>query len=108
MTRLDLTPAATQIVTLIRSVPDDQLKAPTPCTEATLGDLIEHVRGCAFAFGNAARKGGGEVAEQGAALDMTQLPGDWRRSVPRDVEALAEAWNDEAAWTGMTRAGGMD
>src|ERR1043165_4899497 len=108
MTQLDLMPSATQLAELIGSITEDQLDAPTPCTDATLGDLVEHVRGCTVAFSNAARKGGGEIADQGASADRTQLPADWRASVPRAVLALAETWRDGEAWTGMTRAGGID
>lgn len=33
---------------------------------------------------------------------------DWRVSIPLALADLAEAWHDPAAWTGMTRAGGVD
>jgi uncharacterized protein (TIGR03086 family) len=108
MTQLDLSPSAVRLATLIGSIPEDRLKLPTPCTEARLGDLVEHVRGCTIAFRNAARKGGGEIADQGAALDMSQLPDDWCTSIPAAVLDLAGAWSADDAWTGMTRAGGID
>jgi uncharacterized protein (TIGR03086 family) len=32
----------------------------------------------------------------------------WREDFPKILDGLAEAWRDPAAWTGMTRAGGID
>lgn len=105
----DLGPAAWQTAALIGSTPDAMLGAPTPCPDYTLGDLIDHVRGLAFAFACAATKEfPGDVGEAPPAVDAAHLPGDWRTSVPRAVNALAEAWRDPDAWNGMTRAGGLD
>ena len=36
------------------------------------------------------------------------LPPDWRDLVPARLAELAEAWQQPDAWTGMTRAGGVD
>src|SRR3712207_1408929 len=33
---------------------------------------------------------------------------DWRQRIPERLAALAQAWRDDAAWTGMTAAGGVD
>ncbi|WP_435643939.1 TIGR03086 family metal-binding protein [Streptomyces sp. H49] len=32
----------------------------------------------------------------------------WRDELPRALDELADAWRDPAAWTGTTRAGGVD
>ena len=40
--------------------------------------------------------------------DAARLGADWRRRIPADVEALADAWRDPAAWTGMTKAGPVE
>jgi uncharacterized protein (TIGR03086 family) len=40
--------------------------------------------------------------------DASKLDPDWRTSLPRRVRALAEAWRDPQAWTGITRVGGAD
>jgi uncharacterized protein (TIGR03086 family) len=40
--------------------------------------------------------------------DASKLDPDWRTSLPRRVRALAEAWRDPRAWTGITRVGGAD
>jgi uncharacterized protein (TIGR03086 family) len=93
---------------LIRSVPDDLLGAPTPCPAYTLGDLIDHVGGLSLAFTAAATKTGGELLAQGPSGDAARLAADWRTDIPRDLVAMAEAWRDPEAWTGMTQAGGVD
>ncbi|MGH3945511.1 MAG: maleylpyruvate isomerase N-terminal domain-containing protein, partial [Pseudonocardiaceae bacterium] len=53
---LDLGPAARQMASLLDGVTDEQLTAPTPCDEYTLGDLIDHVSGLSQAFTAAAAK----------------------------------------------------
>ena len=47
----DLAPAARRMADLVVSVPDAALTDPTPCPDYTLGDLIEHIGGCAVASG---------------------------------------------------------
>ena len=44
----------------------------------------------------------------GGSGDASRLVDDWRSRIPRDLAALAAAWRDPEAWTGMTRAGGID
>jgi len=108
MSTVDLGPAAERLSDLVGGVDDSQLGAPTPCPEYTLGDLIEHVGGLAQAFTAAARKTSGELTSQAPRGDAARLPADWRTRIPLDLKACAEAWRDPAAWTGMTRAGGVD
>ena len=108
MSPVDLEPAARRMGDLVSGVPDDLLDAPTPCPEYTLGDLVEHVGGAASAFTGAAAKDTGDATSQGPSGDAFRLGDDWRTRIPRDLAALAEAWRDPAAWTGMTKAGGVD
>jgi uncharacterized protein (TIGR03086 family) len=105
MTIPDLEPAARRMADLVRAVPDDALDGPTPCPEYTLGDLIDHVGGLTLAFTAAATKAAGEAAGQGPSGDASRLGDDWRTRIPRDLDTLAEAWRDQAAWQGMTQAG---
>jgi len=49
-----------------------------------------------------------EFSSQPPAADASKLGDDWRARIPRDLAALAEAWRDPAAWTGMTKVGGLD
>jgi len=93
---------------LIAQVPDDLLDEPTPCPAYTLGDLVDHVSGLALAFTAAARKAPVPGAPERASGDASRLGTDWRNRLARELDALAEAWRDPAAWTGATRAGGID
>jgi uncharacterized protein (TIGR03086 family) len=99
MTTLDLEPATRRMADLIDGVPDDLLDGPTPCPAYTLGDLLDHVDGFALAFTAAARKASG-TGPQEASGDASRLGDDWRTRIPRDLDALACAWRDPAAWTG--------
>src|SRR4051812_47746356 len=105
---VDLGPAATQLGKLVEGVPDTQLGAPTPCPSYTLGDLIDHVGGLALAFTGAATKTYSDATEPPPAGDAARLTDDWRTRIPRDLDALAVAWRDPGAWTGITRAGNVD
>ncbi|MEV6233858.1 TIGR03086 family metal-binding protein [Saccharopolyspora shandongensis] len=102
----DLGPAAEHLATLLGNVADEQLGAPTPCTEYTLGDLIDHVSGLSLAFAAAAAKDS-SLTGGGPSGDATRLPADWRARIPTQLTAVAEAWREPAAWDGMTQAGGI-
>ena len=104
---LDLTPATQELARLVRGVRDDQLAAPTPCPEATLGDLLDHVDGLSVAFAAAAAKQPVDGAG-GIRPDGTRLADGFRDRIADRLQLLAAAWHDESAWSGMTRAGGVD
>ena len=108
MTNIDLEPAARRLGALVRAVPDEALADPTPCPAYRVGDLLEHVGGLAFAFRAAATKDLTGVSGQGPSGDASRLADDWRARIPDDLLAMAEAWRDPEAWTGMTQAGGID
>jgi uncharacterized protein (TIGR03086 family) len=108
MDRPDLSAAAARLATLVGNVGDDQLRAATPCPDYSVGDLLDHIGGLALAFANAGRKGGGELAEGSGSGDATRLASSWRTEIPASLDALAAAWRDPSAWTGMTRVGGID
>ncbi|MGH9187287.1 MAG: TIGR03086 family metal-binding protein [Acidimicrobiales bacterium] len=108
MTFVDHEPAARRMADLIRGVPDELLSGPTPCPAYALGDLLDHVSGLTVAFTAAATKATGDIGSQAPSADASRLGDDWRTRIPRDLAALAEAWRDPAAWSGMTRAGGVD
>jgi uncharacterized protein (TIGR03086 family) len=108
MTFVDLEPATRCMADLISAVPDELLDGPTPCPAYTLGDLVDHVGGLTLAFTAAATKDAGDAGAQGPSGDASRLSDDWRARIPRDLVGLAEAWRDRAAWTGTTRAGGVE
>ena len=105
---IDLGPPARRLADLVANVADEDLARPTPCPAYTLGDLIEHVGGMAIAFMAAARKERDARTDQPPLGDAARLDADWRERIPRDLKALALAWQEPGAWLGMTRIGGMD
>jgi len=104
-THPDLLPAARRMASLVEAVPDTALGQPTPCERYTVGDLLDHIAGAALAFRAAAEK---SPLDGGPSGDAANLDADWRTRIPVDVIAAAEAWRHADAWTGMTRAGGVD
>jgi uncharacterized protein (TIGR03086 family) len=108
MTELDLGPAAQRLAELVRNVPDNALDDPTPCPEYTLGDLVDHVGGLSLAFTAAAKKEDNEFTNGAPLGDSSHLVDDWRTRIPRDLAALAKAWHEPEAWTGMTKIAGGD
>jgi uncharacterized protein (TIGR03086 family) len=103
---LDLEPATRTLTQIVERVRDDQLDAPTPCTEAALGDLLDHVDTLSQAFTAAATKTA--TAAGRSPADASRLGPDWRTRIPERLATLAAAWRDPQAWMGMTRAGGID
>ena len=60
-----------------------------------------------IAFTAAARKDFGPLTDT-PPTDGAQLDADWRTAYPARLAELARAWQDPAAWEGMSRAGGVD
>src|SRR6478735_7635428 len=104
----DLEPATDVMASLVESVRDDQLTAPTPYPELTVGDLLDHIDGLSLAFTAAATKTPPAGGSQPPSADAARLGADWRTRIPQRLAALAGAWREEAAWHGMTQAGGLD
>ncbi|SFP00769.1 MULTISPECIES: TIGR03086 family metal-binding protein [Actinomadura] len=111
----DLAPATRRMAALLAGVRDFQLDQPTPCADTSLGALIDHVNGLTLAFTWAAKKDYPEGGTQPPSTDRPGiddeaplLPPDWRTRMPEQLDALADAWRDPAAWEGMTHAGGID
>ncbi|MEV0051177.1 TIGR03086 family metal-binding protein [Saccharopolyspora shandongensis] len=97
---IDLKPACGRMNDLLATIADDQLAAPTPCAEYTVGDLIDHVDEAAHGF---AALAGSDVGERAA-----NLGDDWRHVVAEHVRALGEAWEDPAAWRGSSGGAGVE
>ena len=97
----DLHPSARRMADLVRAVPDSALGDPTPCAEYTVGDLLDHISGFAVGIAAAARKDeqGMKPPEPGRAANL----GDgWRDRIAAELRSLALAWDDPAAYQGMT------
>jgi uncharacterized protein (TIGR03086 family) len=107
MGTLDLGPATTTVAGVVANIRDDQLDGRTPCPEATVADLLDHLGGLALAFRAAARKepppGGGTPHADGS-----RLRAGWREEIAQRLAELAEAWRDPAAYDGMTQAGPVE
>lgn len=108
MDQIDLRPAAREMARLVAGVSEAQLDDPTPCEGTSLGDLLDHVRGLTLAFTSAATKADNGAGDQPPSADASQLEPDWRSRIPDQLDRLAEAWRDSAAWSGTTRAGGLE
>jgi uncharacterized protein (TIGR03086 family) len=104
---IDLKPAASRLADLVAAVPDDALGNPTPCTEYTVGDLLDHIHGVTYAFGGAAEKATGETSTMGPQGTAANLPADWRTVIPQKLAELAAKWDNPDAWTGTTSVGGQ-
>ncbi len=104
---LDLTQPAEQIATLVAGVTDDQLDAPTPCPEMTVGTLLAHLAALAQAFTDAAAKVTGPTTSTPPTAAVPVLPDDWRTVIPARLEALVAAWQQPEVWQGETTVGGV-
>jgi uncharacterized protein (TIGR03086 family) len=105
---LDLEPATHALGLLVKGVRDDQLTASTPCSESSLGALLDHIDGLAQAFAAGARKTVPNGGSQAPSADAVRLGADWRTRIPARLEVLGQAWNDEDAWTGVADVGGLE
>jgi uncharacterized protein (TIGR03086 family) len=104
----DLEPATSVLSNLVARVSDDQLAGPTPCTETSVGGMLDHIRGLSVAFAVAATKETLRGDGPGPSADANNLGPDWRTTIPQRLGELAGAWRDPDAWAGMTRAGGLN
>src|SRR3954468_22951903 len=99
---IDLAPATRALTDLLQGIRAEQLSAPTPCEQLTVGDLVDHVDGLSMAFTAAARK---TVLPDGSGQSMnaSRLGDDWRERIPERLAELTEAWRNASAWQGMTK-----
>jgi len=79
---------------VVQAIRTDQFDAPTPCHDWTVRQLVDHQLEWGPALVAAARK---ELVPPG------RIEG---AGLEEHFAALAEAWSDPAAWTGVTRLGG--
>jgi len=109
MPTTDLGPATTTLAEVVAGVTDEQLTRPTPCPRYTVGDLLDHIGGLSVAFAEAATKTPPPEAGSEPPLgDAAHLDPAWREAIPDALAALAAAWRKDAAWDGMTAAGGIE
>jgi uncharacterized protein (TIGR03086 family) len=108
---LDLHPATRELSRVLDRVTDDHLDGPTPCPGYSVGALLDHVCGLTFAFTWAAEKSTAEHAVEGVPAPggptAANLDPHWREVLPERLSALAAAWDEPAAWQGISEAGGV-
>jgi len=104
---LDLQAATRTLAGLVAGVRDDQLDGPTPCPGTSVAAMLDHMAGFALAFTAAANHTEPLGGSRPPSASASRLPGDWRTLIPARLADLADAWCDEAAWSGMTKAGGQ-
>ncbi|MEU1696467.1 TIGR03086 family metal-binding protein [Streptomyces hirsutus] len=105
---LDLGPQARIIARLAEGVTDAQLANGSPCPRYAVRHLLGHLAGLSVAFRDAGRKDLGVTTDTSPDTALPDLRPGWREDLPAVLDELAEAWRDPRAWTGMTRAGGVD
>jgi uncharacterized protein (TIGR03086 family) len=105
---LDLAPQAAIVARLAAGVTDDLLTARTPCPEYRVRHLLGHLTGLAIAFRDAGRKKLGPTTDTAPDSAVPDIGPDWREELAAALAELPDAWHDPSAWTGMTRAGGVD
>ncbi len=106
-TSIDFRPTTTRLARVVAGIGDDALDGPTPCPAYTVADLAEHVVGLTTAFTHAATR---EPLDPSLMRDGDgdQLPVGWRERLATDLDALADAWDDPAAYDGTTMAGPVE
>lgn len=104
---IDLTPSTDRTRSVVAHLAEDQLDLPTPAG-MTVGQVVQHVIGLSLAFRDAAAKLDNANTNTPPSPATEPLPEDWHRLADDGLQALAGAWQDPDAWTGMTKAGGVD
>lgn len=106
MGHVDLRPTTSALAALVRGVRDDQLSGPTPCPAYSVADLLDHIGGLSAAFTFAATKDdrGGQAPD----VDGSRLEDGWRDRIAGALGELGEAWQDPAAYDGVTMAGPVE
>ncbi|WP_405580416.1 TIGR03086 family metal-binding protein [Streptomyces sp. NBC_01092] len=107
-TTLDLGPQTRVVARLAEAVTDKQLSASTPCPDMAVRNLLGHLLGLSVAFRDAGRKDLGPTTDTSPEAAAPDIGPGWREELPKVLDELGEVWRDPDAWTGMTRAGGVD
>jgi uncharacterized protein (TIGR03086 family) len=106
MGQVDFRPTTTTLAALVRGVRDDQLTAPTPCPAYSVADLLDHIGELSVAFACAARKD--DLSGHAPSGDGSRLEDDFRDRIAGALGELGEAWQDPAAYDGVTMAGPVE
>ncbi|WP_171108901.1 MULTISPECIES: TIGR03086 family metal-binding protein [Streptomyces] len=107
-TPFDFGPQTRIVAHIAAGVTDEQLADPTPCPRMAVRNLLGHLVGLTVAFRDAGRKALGPTTDTSPDETVPDIGPGWREELPKVLDELADTWRDPAAWTGMTRAGGVD
>jgi uncharacterized protein (TIGR03086 family) len=105
---IDLKPACHQMIKVLADITDVQLSSSSPCTDYTVGDLIDHVDQVSRGATALARRASPPGTGTGTAPDAAHRDFRWRSSVARHVREVGVAWDDPAAWQGESNVPGSD
>ncbi|WP_307162624.1 TIGR03086 family metal-binding protein [Streptomyces rishiriensis] len=104
----DLGPQTLIVARLAEGVRDEQLADGTPCPGCAVRNMLGHLTGLSVAFRDAARKELGPTTDTAPDAAAPDIGPGWREELVKALDELADAWREPAAWTGLTRAGGVD
>lgn len=111
MSDVDLRPliaaAGKELIRVAKGVPDEALSADTPCEKFDVQGLLTHLLYWAPVFQLAAAKEP-VPADRPAEGAQDLAVGDWQTLLADQIGAVAAAWDDPAAWEGMTSIGRAD
>jgi uncharacterized protein (TIGR03086 family) len=99
--------AGAEIVRVSHGVSEDALSAATPCHDYDVRRLLNHLLYWPPIFELAAGKQP-VPSDRPAEGEHDLTEGDWQTVMAQQVERLATAWADPAAWEGMTSIGRSD
>ncbi|WP_326685862.1 MULTISPECIES: TIGR03086 family metal-binding protein [unclassified Streptomyces] len=94
--------AARTTAPVVRGTTDEQLTAPTPCSEYDVRALLNHLFHVVIEFQKLA-------ARQEADFSTTpdRLEGEWRTRFEEETDRLAAAWSDPDALEGVSQGMGL-
>ena len=95
---IDLRAAADAFARLVELTADDQLDRPTPCTEMTVGDLVDHVDLVARGSVALVRRDQAELDATAKGPVVVHDVDGWQATVADHVRAVAVAWSDPEVW----------
>ncbi|WP_166134587.1 TIGR03086 family metal-binding protein [Nocardioides ochotonae] len=107
--QIDLEAAGDALLATLAGVTDADLELTTPCSGTTVAELLQHLVGLTLGLRATAEKELGVLTDTSPDADgWPALEPGWRPALERQVPALAQAWREDDAWQGMTRAGGVE
>ncbi|MER6753556.1 TIGR03086 family metal-binding protein [Micromonospora echinofusca] len=97
-----LAATAPRAVAVVRGISDDQLDLPTPCSDYTVRDLLNHLHDVVVNFQALAHR---RQPEWVAKPD--HLAEGWRDRFEAETAKLVEAWSDPAVLDGVSPSMGL-